>query len=95
MATCGYICCMGIFSIREVKDSFSELGRRVDKGERVLISRHGEPVYELVAYKKKGGIDYEAGKRFLEMRGIKNPVPYIADDFDDPLPEDFLLRPLP
>ena len=22
-------------------------------------------------------------------------IPYIADDFDEPLPEDFLLRPLP
>jgi hypothetical protein len=26
---------------------------------------------------------------------VKDPVPYIADDFDDPLPEDFLIRPLP
>ena len=95
MATCGYILFMGIFSIREVKDSFSELGRRVDKGERVLISRHGEPVYELVPYKKKGGVDFEAGQRYLESLGIKDPFPFVADDFDDPLPEDFLLKPLP
>jgi hypothetical protein len=31
----------------------------------------------------------------LRSKGIKNPVGYIADDFDAPLPEDFLLQPLP
>ncbi|MBP2558308.1 hypothetical protein J2857_001059 [Neorhizobium galegae] len=45
--------------------------------------------------KKKGGIDLDAIQAHLRARGITNPVPYIADDFDDPLPEDFLLRPLP
>lgn len=33
---------------------------------------------------------------FLREKGITGPmVPYIPPDFDDPLPEDFLLRPLP
>jgi hypothetical protein len=31
----------------------------------------------------------------LRSIGVENAVPYIAKDFDDPLPEDFLLRPLP
>ena len=40
-------------------------------------------------------LDMEAGQRYLDSIGVKDPFPYIADDFDDPLPEDFLLRPLP
>jgi antitoxin (DNA-binding transcriptional repressor) of toxin-antitoxin stability system len=67
----------------------------VDRGERVIISRHGEPVYELVAYRKKSGVDFEAGKLYLESLVIKDPFPYVSDDFDNPLPEDFLLNPLP
>ena len=45
--------------------------------------------------KKRGGIDLEAGQARLKAHGIDKPFPTIADDFDDPLPEDFLLRPLP
>lgn len=44
---------------------------------------------------KKRRIDWEAGQAYLRSKGIENAVPYIAEDFDDPLPEDFLLRPLP
>ncbi|MGB8818402.1 MAG: type II toxin-antitoxin system prevent-host-death family antitoxin [Rhizobiaceae bacterium] len=82
-------------SIKQAKDQLSELGRRAEAGETFVVTRHGKPSFDIVPHKKKGGVDYEAGKRFLESRGIKDPFPYIADDFDDPLPEDFLLKPLP
>jgi antitoxin (DNA-binding transcriptional repressor) of toxin-antitoxin stability system len=61
----------------------------------VTVTRDGKPVFDIVPHKKKGGLDLEAGQAYLRAKGITNPVPYIADDFDDPLPEDFLLRPLP
>ena len=32
---------------------------------------------------------------FKRKHGIERIVDYIAEDFDDPLPEDFLFRPLP
>lgn len=53
------------------------------------------PAAEAVPDREGGRINLEKGWAYLREQGITNPVPYIADDFDDPLPEDFLLRPLP
>ena len=86
---------MDEMSIKQAKDRFAALARRAEAGETIVITRHGTPIADIVPHKKKGGVDFEAGKRFLESRGIKDPFPYVAEDFDDPLPEDFLLRPLP
>jgi prevent-host-death family protein len=87
---------MTIVSMKEAKNRLTELARKVEQGETVTITRNGTPVADLVPHKKKkGGIDWEAGKRFLRERGISDPFPYVAPDFDEPLPEDFLLRPLP
>jgi len=91
---------MKTVSIREAQDRLDELAQDVEQGETVIVTRDGKPVFDIVPHgepqkKKKGGIDLEAGQAYLRARGITNPVPYIAEDFDDPLPEDFLLRPLP
>ena len=71
------------------------LAREVEAGETVVLTRSGKPVLDLVPHKRKGGLDWEAGERFLKERGIADPFPYVAPDFDDPLAEDFLVRPLP
>jgi prevent-host-death family protein len=87
---------MTTVSMKEAKDRLTELARKVERGETVTITRNGEPVVDLVPHKKKkGGIDWEAGERFLRERGVERLVSYVAPDFDDPLPEDFLLKPLP
>jgi prevent-host-death family protein len=86
---------MDAISIKEAKDRFTELGRRAEVGETIIVTRHGKPVFEINPHKRKGGLDLEAGHRYLDSIGVKDPVPYIADDFDDPVSEDFLLRPLP
>ncbi|SMF73830.1 prevent-host-death family protein [Xaviernesmea oryzae] len=86
---------MKTVSIREAQDRFDELAQDVEQGETVTVTRDGKPVFDIVPHKKRGGIDWEAGQAYLRARGIANPVPYIADDFDDPLSEDFLLKPLP
>ena len=39
--------------------------------------------------------NWEAGERFLRERGIDALFSDVASDFDAPLPEDFLLNPLP
>ena len=41
------------------------------------------------------GFSLAAGEAYLRAKGIADPVPYIAEDFDAALPEDILLRPLP
>lgn len=86
---------MNTISIKQAKDSLIELSRRVEKGESIVVTRYGKPVFDMVPHKRRGGLDMEAGQRYLDSIGVKDPFPYIADDFDDPLPEDFLLRPLP
>jgi hypothetical protein len=49
----------------------------------------------LVPHQTRKGLRFEAIEKFKRNHRIKTIVPYIADDFDDPLPEDFLLRVLP
>jgi prevent-host-death family protein len=85
---------MATVSIREAKNRLTELARRVERGERITVTRNGRPVMELVAAQPKGGIDWEAGERWLKERGITRTVGWISPDFDDPLPEDFLITPI-
>ncbi|MCV9961337.1 type II toxin-antitoxin system prevent-host-death family antitoxin [Pararhizobium sp. BT-229] len=82
-------------SIREAKNKLTELARRVEAGETITVTRNGKPVMEFVPAKKKGGIDWEGGKAYKKERGITNFFGEIPSDFDEPLPEDFLITPLP
>ena len=86
---------MKTLSIREAKNRLTELAREVENGETIVVTRNGRPVFDLVPHKKQGGLNLAAGEAYLRSKRIKNPIPFIADDFDAPLPEDFLLRPLP
>jgi antitoxin (DNA-binding transcriptional repressor) of toxin-antitoxin stability system len=86
---------MAQISLKQAKDQFAEIVRRAEAGETIIVTRHGKPAVEISRPKKKGGIDWEAGERWGKERGIKEMFTYVAPDFDDPLPEDFLLRPLP
>ena len=67
----------------------------MEKGETVVITRNGEPIVGLVPHRKKAGLDLPAGQDYLRRRGVKQAAVHIPDDIDEPLPEDFLLRPLP
>jgi prevent-host-death family protein len=81
-------------SIREAKDRLPAIVRAAESGERVVITRNGKPVADVIAHEPhKGGVDLEALRRWKAERGIERIVEYIPDDFDDPLPEDFLITP--
>jgi prevent-host-death family protein len=86
---------MATVSIKEARDRFTELARLAERGEEVVITRNGKPALQLVPYRPKGGVDLQAGDDFLRQHGVTQLFSYIAEDFDEPLPEDFLLRPLP
>ena len=86
---------MTTVSMKEAKNRLTELARLVEQGETVVVTRNGRPVLDLVPHRPRGGIDLAAGQAYLRARGVTDPFPYVADDFDEPLPEDFLLRPLP
>lgn len=95
---------MKTVSLQEAIRDLDALARAVEQGEVVTVTRDGKPVLDLVphagaveeqAEAKKGGLDFEAGQAYLRSIGVTKAFGYIAEDFDDPLPEDFLLRPLP
>lgn len=95
VATGSYLGPMNV-SIKEAKNKLSELVRRAEAGETVVITRGGKPVADLTIHQQKtGGINWEALAKYKKERGIDRVVTFIADDFDDPLPEDFLITPLP
>jgi prevent-host-death family protein len=81
--------------IREAKNKLTELARRVESGETITVTRNGKAVMDLVPATKKGGIDWDGLKAYKKEHGIKNFFGDIPEDFDDPLPEDFLITPLP
>jgi antitoxin (DNA-binding transcriptional repressor) of toxin-antitoxin stability system len=57
-----------------------------------VLTRYGKPVVELVPQLPKiGGINWAALEAYKKKNAIDNIVTYIAPDFDDPLPEDYLI----
>ena len=79
----------------EAGAALAELAAHVEGGETIVLTRDGRPVLDLVPHRRKGGLDLAAGEAFLRAHGIVDPFPFIADDFDDPLPKHFLIRPSP
>lgn len=86
---------MKTVSIAEAQDRFDELAQDVERGETVTVTRDGKPVFDIVPHTKRPGIDWEAAEAYLRSKGIVRNDGFVSDDFDEPLPEDFLLRPLP
>lgn len=82
-------------SMREAKNRLTELARKVEAGETIVVTRNGRPVADIVPHKENGGLDLEAMHNWMRERGYDGSKMWIAPDFDDPLPEDFLLHPLP
>ena len=95
LATSGYICPMKTVSIREARIRLTELAREVERGETIVVTRNGSPAFELAPHRPRKGLRLEAIDEFKRKHGIETIVSFIADDFDQPLAEDFLLRPLP
>ena len=68
--------------IHEAKTHFSALIAQVETGEEIVISRGDKPVARLTR------IEAPSGKRQL---GLDRDLPfYIADDFDEYVPEEWL-----
>lgn len=75
---------MPTVNIFEAKTQLSKLIEMAEKGEDVVIARAGKPVARLTKLNPaKPKIRY----------GLLKGKMRIADDFDAPLPEDFLIRP--
>ena len=68
-------------TVSEAKAKFSELVKRVEQGESVIITRHGKPVVELR--------DPNIATRRRNIVGSLKGKIWIADDFDE-TPQDVL-----
>lgn len=66
-------------NISEAKAQFSKLVDKATAGEGIIIARNGKPVARLTALKPE--------RRPLRL-GLLNGKGWIADNFDDPLPEE-------
>lgn len=81
--------------IKEAKDRLTELARRVEQGETIVVTRNGKPVLDLVPHRTSKTLDLDAVNRFKARHGVRAIVTRFGSDFDEPLPDDVLLRPLP
>lgn len=71
-------------NIFEAKTQLSKLVERAEKGQDTIIARAGKPVARLTRIEPK--------KRPIRFGLMKGQI-HMADDFDDYLPEDFLITP--
>ncbi|OGV38537.1 MAG: antitoxin [Legionellales bacterium RIFCSPHIGHO2_12_FULL_42_9] len=72
---------MTIMNIHQAKTHFSQLVDEAMKGKEVIISKAGTPILKLVPL---------AVARPKRVPGALKGKISIADDFDAPLPQDFL-----
>ena len=70
--------------LREAKARLSELVAAAYGGERVVITKHGEPTVELVRYQKSGGIDFDKLASTCERLGVERDEEGWPAEFDDP-----------
>lgn len=86
-------------TVKEGKAQFTHFVRVAEAGGRVVITRNGKPVADIVPHEEaKPPIRsrFEAIAAYKKAHGLPDePFSYVAPDFDDPLPEDFLFTSLP
>ncbi len=71
-------------SIREAKARFAEAAAAAARGERVVVTKHGRPLVELVSARATAGMDFDKAavvRRELGLDGLNVRLPA---DFDDP-----------
>ena len=70
--------------IREAKARLSELVSAARKGERVIITRHGQPRAELVRCDRRGGIEFDRLEADRQRLGIEGDGDGWPEEFNDP-----------
>ncbi|HEY3726212.1 MAG TPA: type II toxin-antitoxin system prevent-host-death family antitoxin [Solirubrobacteraceae bacterium] len=70
---------MAQVGMHEAKTKLSQLVKRAESGEDIVIARNGKPAVRLVAVRRTSSLD--------SVRGLWRGKVRISDDFDE-LPED-------
>jgi prevent-host-death family protein len=78
-------------SVKDAKNQLSDLLHRAEAGEKIILTRHGKPVAEIGPVAKSDGINFAALDVIKKRLDVEKLVTYIAPDFDDPFPEDYLI----
>jgi antitoxin (DNA-binding transcriptional repressor) of toxin-antitoxin stability system len=81
--------------MHQAKTRLTELVAAVERGERVVITRHGKPAAELTL-PRKGGLDWAALEAYRQERGLANvtgPTPEELEAALAPMDEDELFGP--
>ena len=73
-----------LVNIHAAKTRLSQLVARAEKGERIIIARAGKPVVRLTRL--------EPRKPNIRFGLLKGKI-HVGADFDEYLPEDFLITP--
>jgi antitoxin (DNA-binding transcriptional repressor) of toxin-antitoxin stability system len=76
--------------ISEFRNRIDEYTRRMEAGEAFVVGRNASSTEAILARQREVGLDFEALRRWKEKNGYDQIVRPIPDDFDDPLPWDFL-----
>ena len=63
------------FALRDAKARLSELVTAAERGERVVITRHGKPAVELVRCRRRGPIDFDKLESMRRRLGIPEASP--------------------
>ena len=71
--------------IRDAKARLSELVAAARSGERVIITRHGQPSAELVRCDRHGGIDFDKLEAARQRLGIDGDGDGWPEEFNDPV----------
>ena len=71
---------MARVGMHEAKTKLSQLVRRAEAGEDIVIQRNGKPVVRLVPVA-------EENRSFMSLHGVWKGRMHISDDFDE-LPDD-------
>ncbi|MXY41418.1 MAG: type II toxin-antitoxin system prevent-host-death family antitoxin [Rhodospirillaceae bacterium] len=71
--------------VSEAKARLSELVAAARRGERVVITKYGEPAVELVACpRRRGGIDFDKLEATRRRLGIVGDGERWPEEFNDP-----------
>ncbi|MDE0149967.1 MAG: type II toxin-antitoxin system prevent-host-death family antitoxin [Rhodospirillaceae bacterium] len=70
--------------LRDAKARLSELVAAARNGERVVITKHGQPAVELVRCERRGGIDFEKLEEDRRRLGIVGDGEGWPEEFNDP-----------
>ena len=71
-------------ALREAKTRLSALVAAVENGERVVITKDGEPAVEIVQCRGGGGIDFEKLAEARKLVGLEGDGERWPQEFNDP-----------